>query len=102
MIGVICLSYIVLNFPATFVKMVDPGSNYVWLSYASKFLYFSKYSANFLIYCASNAQYREAYLLFLKEVLLGRCGTSRQGPGEGDTPNVQVAYMAGRIVPYSG
>ncbi len=111
MVGTMCVSYALSNIAGITIKILDPRVEHVGLSYASKLVFYAKYSVNFVIYCARNSQYREAYLLFLKDVLC--CGQRNAAPAAMALTNIsgrnsqqqqqqqQVVYSAGRVIPYS-
>ena len=111
-----CISYTLSNFAGITIKILDPSVQHAGFSYASKLIFYAKYSVNFVIYCASNTQYREAYLLFLGDIAAFlRCKRKIAAHAEPqvaelnmarnvnptNTQQQQVVYAAGRIVPYS-
>ncbi len=93
----ICVLYLVCNLPVMLLKMVGSEYELTYVRFIFSLLYWFQYSLNFFVYAASNKQYREAYLLFLREAVfcLERDPmeqlSRRQGGGDGG-----VLYISGR------
>ena len=66
MVYLICLSNLMSTLPAIVAKVIDSEGKYVAVRALFKSLHWLQYSTDFLIYAASNRQYRQAYVLFLK------------------------------------
>ncbi len=97
MIGIICTSFVLCNLPEILVNVFDPNSSHHALSCVANVLWHANYSFNFVIYAASNRQYREAYSLFLRDSCCCCCGNGKKDVGD---RREQVVYLAGRMVPY--
>ncbi len=81
MIGLICAATVCGNLPLVLQKLLDNEGQNSFLKAVVHLLYWSQFSLDFVIYAASNKQYREAYLLFLKEARLKcLCCTVAAGP----------------------
>ena len=67
-ICIVCMGYLVCNMPIMIYRHTigknAKGSPYLKLIFAT--LYWVQCSVNFIIYAASNKQYREAYFMFLR------------------------------------
>jgi hypothetical protein len=86
-ICIICLCYLLCNFPVVFIRIFDIDLGII-RHFLSSF-YWMQYSFNFVVYAASNKQYREAYLLFLREAVF--C-LDREAMGP--TSSRPVVYMS--------
>ena len=64
----VCMGYLICNMPIIVYKLIGGDkvndNPYLHLIFAS--LFFVQCSFNFIIYAASNKQYREAYFMFLR------------------------------------
>ena len=67
-IGTVCTGYLICNMPIIVYKTIRGSNNndnpYLLLIFSS--LFWVQCSFNFIIYAASNKQYREAYFMFLR------------------------------------
>ena len=68
MMCLICATTLFSNVPIIVTKIVDSESEFKSVKAVLQFFYWSQFSVDFLVYAASNKQYREAYLLFIKNV----------------------------------
>ena len=69
MIGLICACTVACNLPPVLLKILDNEGEGVALRSVMYLIYWSQFSIDFVLYAASNKQYREAYLLLLKAIL---------------------------------
>ncbi len=68
MVFLMCTYTMLCNLPKVFLKLADfEGEQRAVRSIATAF-YWSQFSGDFIIYAASNKQYREAYLLLLRDI----------------------------------
>jgi hypothetical protein len=67
-ISIICLCYFFCN--VSTIVCITLGINVGWLYNFLHSFYWMQYSFNVFVYAARNKQYREAYILFLREVVL--------------------------------
>ncbi len=58
MVCAICASYISCNIPVFVVKVFELDHSHPYLNAAMLSLFWTQYSMNFVIYAASNKQYR--------------------------------------------
>ncbi len=72
MILAICACYLLCNAPFMCLAVSGVGKELPTLRKLLENVFLGQYSANFVVYAASNKQYREAYLFFLNTVLLRR------------------------------
>ncbi len=72
MLCLICATTVLSNIPAVVLKFVDSeGTGNAASKAAVQLIYFGQFSVDFVVYAASNKQYREAYLLLLED--FGSC-----------------------------
>ena len=64
-----CVYTILCNLPPTIMKMVEFEGELTLLRTLTMLIYWSQFSGNFVIYAATNKQYREAYLLVVNDFL---------------------------------
>ncbi len=82
MICTICLCYFLCNVPLALLLLSGAGTSLSYARALAESIFSLQYSLNFVIYAASNKQYREAYRLLL-ESLARRCCRSGQAVGQG-------------------
>ena len=76
MVCAVCTSYLIDNLPAVGLRIIN--QNYMEspvLASICDNIFGTQFTLNFVAYAASNKQYREAYLLFIQEVVF--CCRSR-------------------------
>ena len=69
MVGAICASYILCNIPVFVIKVLDLDHSHPYLFATLMSLFWTQYSMNFVIYAASNKQYRCVSLVLQKFVV---------------------------------
>jgi hypothetical protein len=95
-ICIICFCYLCCNVPPVFIRIFDV--NLGFLSHFLSSFYWMQYSLNFVVYAASNKQYREAYLLFLREAVF--C-LDREAAGPAVRPSSRKGEIHQFIIAYS-
>ncbi len=81
MICTICLCYLACNAPFVAVTLSGVGRKAPIVRKITENVFFMQYTLNFVVYAASNKQYREAYLFFLGRAF------GRSGSGQLAAPN---------------
>ncbi len=84
-----CTCTVLCNLPKVVLKLVDFSGEMAVVTCLSKLLYWLQFSGDFLIYAASNKQYREAYLLLLTDICCACKKTSAEGQNQ-----MQLAQVA--------
>ena len=82
MVCAVCASYLIANLPAVGLRIIN--QNYVEspvLASVCDNIFGTQFTLNFVVYAASNEQYREAYLLFIQEVVFCSRGRWSQSSG---------------------
>ena len=69
MIFVVFVTYCACVLPITVMNVADPENNYSYLSLVFYCVYWLQYCCNNVIYVMSNSVYRQAYIIFLTEVV---------------------------------
>ena len=67
MVCLICTCTVMCNLPKGILKVADFRGELSLLRGLVTFLYWSQFSGDFIIYAASNKQYREAYMLLISD-----------------------------------
>ena len=67
-IGIICIAYLICNTPKIVFKSLwgNDHNDQVFLRLIFSSLFWAQCSFNFVIYAASNKQFREAYFMFVR------------------------------------
>ena len=74
-----CAAYLASNLPKILLKGSRTDLAYPALDAASENVFLLQFTANFLIYAASNKQYREAYLLLFASICRRNSANSTLG-----------------------
>ncbi len=89
-ICLVCVSYLMSNLPKIALKWSQNEHGYPTLTAVFENVFLLQFTVNFVIYAASNKQYREAYLLLLRLRDLRNRGASVE-----PTPNLTVPSVRG-------
>ena len=72
MILVVCFVYVAANLPKVVIKATRADAELPYLALALDNVLLLQFTGNFVVYAASNKQYREAYLTLILDISSGR------------------------------